>query len=40
MLSKYPDRMPTIDTFDLSQVQEAVHVALTTRRSGKVLLTG
>jgi hypothetical protein len=29
-----------IDTFDLSQVQEAVHVVLTTRRSGKVLLTG
>lgn len=40
MLSKYSDLLPVIDSFNLSQVQEAIHVVRTTKRPGKVLLTG
>jgi NADPH:quinone reductase-like Zn-dependent oxidoreductase len=40
ILLEYPDLLPVIDSFSLSQVQEAIHVVQTINRPGKVLLTG
>ena len=40
MLAEYPDLLPVIGRFTLSQVQDAVHAVRTIKRPGKVLLTG
>lgn len=40
MLSEHPDLLPVIDSFSLAKVQEAIRTVRTTRRPGKVLLTG
>lgn len=40
ILSEYPDLLPVIASFSLSQVQEAIHVVRTTNHPGKILLIG
>lgn len=40
ILSECPDLLPVIDSFSLSQIHEAINVVRTTKRPGKVLVTG
>jgi len=40
MLSEYPDLLPVIASFSLSQIQEAIHAVRTINHPGKVLLIG
>ena len=40
MLAEYPDLLPVIGSFTLSQVQDAVRAVRTIKRPGKVLLMG